>query len=71
MNDNICHGCGMTTATPNEYHPHAACLMFQACHNGDVVAANILGIIEHTLQSSELSPNQIMNGMVSAVQEQK
>lgn len=63
--DNICHSCGMPLPHSKEYHPHAACLMFQSCRDSNVVAANILAIIEHTLQNSDLSPNQIMNGMNS------
>ncbi len=40
-----CQQCGMGTS-PNEYHPHAACLMFEACHNSEDVRANIYAVIE-------------------------
>lgn len=42
-----CAGCGMQTNTPREYHPHAACLMFRACHNADEVRANLDAVIEY------------------------
>jgi len=35
-----CGDCGMPCA-PNEYHPYAACLMFKACRNSEVVRANL------------------------------
>lgn len=35
-----CGTCGMP-CTPGEYHPYAACLMFKACHNSEVVRANL------------------------------
>lgn len=35
-----CGECGMPCAA-NEYHPYAACLMFKACHNSEVVRANL------------------------------
>lgn len=38
---NICQTCGMVCRTPTEYHPYAACLMFKACHDGDIVRANL------------------------------
>jgi len=41
-----CAVCGMPSA-PKEYHPLAACLMFQACHNSETVKANLNAVIEH------------------------
>ena len=38
-----CGACGMP-CDPAEYHPFAACLMYQACHNGDTVRANLEAI---------------------------
>lgn len=42
-----CAHCGMTVAVPSEYHPYAACLMFNACHDSEVVRANLIGVIEY------------------------
>jgi hypothetical protein len=35
--DPPCAGCGMHTLTPNEYHPYAACILFQAGMKADEV----------------------------------
>ena len=35
-----CGQCGMVVH-PAEYHPYAACLMFQSCKDGEVVRANL------------------------------
>lgn len=35
-----CGECGMP-CHPRDYHPYAACLMFKACRNSDVVRANL------------------------------
>jgi hypothetical protein len=35
-----CDFCGMPCKA-DEYHPYAACLMFKACHNSEVVRANL------------------------------
>jgi hypothetical protein len=40
-----CAQCGMETRTDGEYHPYAACLMFSGCHDGDVVRANLDGVV--------------------------
>lgn len=45
-----CHGCGMPVEGPQEYHPHAACLMFQACHDSRVVQANLQAAILYGIQ---------------------
>ncbi len=34
-----CCGCGMVVRSPAEYHPYAACLIFNACSDGDAVRA--------------------------------
>lgn len=36
----------MPVAGPAEYHPYAACLMFQACHNSKTVWANLEAAVE-------------------------
>jgi hypothetical protein len=41
-----CGDCGMP-CEPGEYHPFAACLMFKACHQSDVVRANLQFVVDH------------------------
>lgn len=40
----ICTACGMPVQSGDHYHPHAACLMFRACHNSADVEANLRGV---------------------------
>ncbi len=40
-----CSDCGMPCKV-DEYHPFAACLMFKACHNSEVVRANLFFVVE-------------------------
>jgi len=35
----------MRVADLNEYHPYAACLMFKACHDREVVRHNLDGAL--------------------------
>ncbi len=42
-----CAQCGMSTEGPADYHPYAACLMFAACRNGDVVQANLDAVVQY------------------------
>lgn len=39
----MCVKCGMATSGAAAYHPHAACLMFEACRNCAEVEANLRG----------------------------
>lgn len=41
-----CIACGMSVK-PRAYHPYAACLMFRACHDGNVVDANLQAVVEY------------------------
>ena len=41
-----CKDCGMPVEE-HRYHPFAACLMFEACHNSKTVIDNINAVIEH------------------------
>jgi hypothetical protein len=43
--------CGMALQHPSEYHPYAACLMFQACRNGDEVRANLMAVMQYGKES--------------------
>jgi hypothetical protein len=43
----VCGYCGMVCRSIREYHPYAACLMFQACRNGDTVRGNLQSVIEY------------------------
>jgi hypothetical protein len=55
MNENkiygamICRTCGMSCKNL-EYHPYAACLMFQACKKADVVRENLNAVRLHGYQ---------------------
>ncbi|NIF72776.1 hypothetical protein F3J16_21695 [Burkholderia sp. Ap-962] len=53
MSDKLsdCAECGMPCA-PGEYHPHAACLMFKACHDSTTVRDGLAAIREHALAAS-------------------
>jgi hypothetical protein len=42
-----CGACGMRTRHPREYHPYAACLMFEACHDAEKVRDNLEVVIAH------------------------
>jgi hypothetical protein len=39
----------------NEYHPFAACLMHEACRNGETVRANLDAVIDHGYRASRAS----------------
>lgn len=45
-----CKSCGMICKHPTEYHPMAACLMFKACHDGEVVRANLSAVAEEAVR---------------------
>lgn len=38
-----CAECGMLTH--GQYHPYAACLMFKACHNSEIVEMNLKAVL--------------------------
>jgi len=40
------------TTEPGEYHPHAACLMYRACHDSAAVRASLAAVAEHALRES-------------------
>jgi hypothetical protein len=40
----------MVTKGPTDYHPYAACLMMQACKNGNTVQANLDAVVEYGRQ---------------------
>jgi hypothetical protein len=44
--NHACSACGMSVE-PHAYHPYAACLMFRACHDGNVVDANLKAVVEY------------------------
>ena len=46
-----CHQCGMV-CQPNEYHPHAACVLYGATHDGAAVRANLNAIGQHARQEA-------------------
>lgn len=50
MRNNTCAQCGMLTSAPN-YHPFAACLMFQACRNSLTVEANLRAVVEYGMKA--------------------
>ena len=52
-----CAQCGMVV-TPNEYHPFAACLMFHAAGDGEVVRRNLTTVVEHGRSAHETTPVQ-------------
>jgi hypothetical protein len=43
----LCYGCGMAVGAEDEYHPHAACLMFRACEDAAQVNDNLAAVVEH------------------------
>ena len=42
-----CMQCSMVLKNGREYHPYAACLMFQACRNGDPVRGNLQDVVDY------------------------
>ena len=46
----VCAECGMPVDKATTYHPYAACLMFKACQNSDVVQANLDAVVFHGMQ---------------------
>ncbi|MEO0467601.1 MAG: hypothetical protein AAF216_13755 [Pseudomonadota bacterium] len=49
-----CFNCGMHTNSPAEYHPYAACLMFEAARDGDTVEANLRAVVEYGMRAQAL-----------------
>jgi len=45
----ICQECRMPVL-PNEYHPYAACLMYLACHDSNVVHAHLHAVKDAAYQ---------------------
>lgn len=43
----FCYGCGMPVGADDEYHPHAACLMYRATENAAEVLDNLRAVEEH------------------------
>lgn len=48
-----CFVCGMHVPGPGAYHPHAACLMFQSCRNGNTVDANLHAVLQFAIEHPE------------------
>ena len=48
-----CHGCGMVTHGPRDYHPFAACELFKTIRNGDTVEANIRAVVEYGMKAQQ------------------
>lgn len=46
-----CSACGMLVGLHRNYHPHAACLMFRGCHNGNTVDANLRAVVEYGMKA--------------------
>jgi hypothetical protein len=46
-----CSACGMLVGLHRNYHPHAACLMFRECHNGNTVDANLRAVVEYGMRA--------------------
>lgn len=46
-----CYTCGMMVST-DDYHPYAACLMFQSCHCSETVQANLDAVQAHGYQQA-------------------
>jgi hypothetical protein len=55
-----CGDCGMP-CEPGEYHPFAACLMFKACHQSDVVRANLQFVVDHGKGAHLTQPAQAVD----------
>lgn len=49
----ICSECGMPVDKAATYHPYAACLMFKACRDSEVVQANLDAAVAHGYQLAE------------------
>jgi len=47
--NNICQECKMPVIQ-GQYHPYAACLMFKACRNSEVVKQNLRGVRNHAIE---------------------
>lgn len=47
-----CKECGMPVEQ-GEYHPYAACLMFKACGNSEIVQANLDAVVFHGIEIGE------------------
>lgn len=61
-----CDGCGMH-CHPGEYHPYAACLMFQACKDDTIVRRNLWAVMSHGItRQNTLRPAQYGKSMTSA-----
>jgi len=41
----------MLVGQHRNYHPHAACLMFRGCHNGNTVDANLRAVVEYGMKA--------------------
>ncbi len=48
-----CAACGMTTATPREYHPWAVCELFKATRDSKSVLGNIRAVIEYGMKAQK------------------
>lgn len=53
-----CRECGMPVDAASTYHPYAACLMFKACGDGEVVQANLDAVVAHGYQMAR-EDNQV------------
>jgi hypothetical protein len=53
MTNPSCDHCGMPLKNWSDYHPYAACLMFEACHNSETVEANLLAVLAYGAKRSD------------------
>ncbi len=59
MDENhTCIACGMSVK-PRAYHPYAACLMFRACQDGNIVDANLQAVIEYGRLKERLAAGKV------------
>lgn len=49
----VCSECGMPVDSVETYHPYAACLMFKACLDSEVVQANLDAAVAHGYQLAQ------------------
>jgi hypothetical protein len=50
---NVCAECGMPVDKAATYHPYAACLMFKACQDSEMVQANLDAAVAHGYQLAQ------------------
>lgn len=62
-----CSSCGMTKNSPTEFHPAAACALFEHLKNSPLVEANIRFVVEYGMKAQKhgLSLDQAMNDITA------